>query len=1182
MAKRFHSAFYTLGGTEFAVEVWDNAFTGDSIEFTLGAGGFQLHYGGEDKERTNPILGSELSFDMMIQDTDTEQLITDLAASAEGRFSVRVTQGPGGAAQYWVGRILSDISIYEDRTYPYKFTITATDGIAALKDIPYKNGGVAYNGDARLIEHIVNALNKLSHIGDFYTATDPFVCTAVDWWEDSMSSPGAAASDAMYQTWVNHATYYDYNNNGEKQYLSCYDVLESICQIFHARLVHMHGAYWIEQIPVKTASSFYVRKYDNTAAYVSNTSIPGVNDVVGTENGTRIATVQYDFYPPLYYVRVDQSVDNRRNFLAGQNIDQDYAGVTIYAPIDSNSGQTTMRLTGQLQVNITNDSYTGNTQDNLMLIFEIKIKVGTKYCLRQYEIQNFSINYDQAEWNTGTGSVVSYIVPIWPTPGAHLTTHYTVPINFTTPLLSGSSGSDYSAFDINLVGIKKYDGTGAFLGDFTTEWNLDNPWLEVMSYGNPALSEDTRTFYCFGNEDNTAAIKIKTIIGDSQNPNTVGRLKIGPNFATLTDASIWGAGSSTPSLDITQLLVKTVIDGQWTPTLRLNGIIAGDVYWYKPWRVDGVKYCFLGGTYTAASEEIDGQWFLLDYGTDGTPTSPIKKKKLSATIPDEGIYNTPGTNAGAGTGALVELIGKPPGTVLSPIKHASSDSVVSPGAITTVPINETLEAGDFVEDDEIVIFNPMTGFYETLTVTATNTAGATSIAVSGTLTGEYPQDSYILKKPLIGAFKLPGGTAQGQIIRWDHTAKRWKTYSGANDGYVLTWDTTNGWQEEAIPASATNLTFSGASSPVTLNSSTGTDVTITAGTGISFSQAANNLTITSTVTGTVTGPGTAGRFALWSSASNLTSYGQFQASRYNYASATPYSAVEFEGLQADPLSTAGPSEDAVAVFRAMTSGGTRALPSLAVGVWSNAAPAYGVWLQARSTGAFNTLYPILSQPRGGKFAVGRTSSVANSAWFSIQAGTATSSSGAGNYVAMFGSGETIARIGLGASDSPKSFVHSDGVNLIARLGILDSAATASVRFSVGSTETSDKVVIMPTSNGRLGAGFSSTTGLHSTLQSSGSFAGAILTPFAAPTIDETKYSLIWNTNSTVTFTLPSASACAGRVYWIFNKSNTGTINLSASISKGAGGTFNSLSAGQHARIQADDAGGWIGFKIASL
>lgn len=43
---------------------------------------------------------------------------------------------------------------------------------------------------------------------------------------------------------------------------------------------------------------------------------------------------------------------------------------------------------------------------------------------------------------------------------------------------------------------------------------------------------------------------------------------------------------------------------------------------------------------------------------------------------------------------------------------------------------------------------------------------------------------------------------------------------------------------------ATNLTFSGSSSPITLNSSTGTDVVFTAGANTTFSQAGNNLTIT--------------------------------------------------------------------------------------------------------------------------------------------------------------------------------------------------------------------------------------------------------------------------------------------------------------------------------------------------
>lgn len=57
---------------------------------------------------------------------------------------------------------------------------------------------------------------------------------------------------------------------------------------------------------------------------------------------------------------------------------------------------------------------------------------------------------------------------------------------------------------------------------------------------------------------------------------------------------------------------------------------------------------------------------------------------------------------------------------------------------------------------------------------------------------------------------------------------------------------------------STDLTFTGASSPVTLNSSTGTDVIFTAGTSISFSQGSNNLTINNTapdVTVTLTNGG---------------------------------------------------------------------------------------------------------------------------------------------------------------------------------------------------------------------------------------------------------------------------------------------------------------------------------------
>jgi hypothetical protein len=67
------------------------------------------------------------------------------------------------------------------------------------------------------------------------------------------------------------------------------------------------------------------------------------------------------------------------------------------------------------------------------------------------------------------------------------------------------------------------------------------------------------------------------------------------------------------------------------------------------------------------------------------------------------------------------------------------------------------------------------------------------------------------------------------------------------NGLAIAGDSLN-----VTASGATNLTFSGASSPVTLNSDTGTDVTFTAGTNVTFSQSANNLTINATASAAAT------------------------------------------------------------------------------------------------------------------------------------------------------------------------------------------------------------------------------------------------------------------------------------------------------------------------------------------
>ena len=88
-----------------------------------------------------------------------------------------------------------------------------------------------------------------------------------------------------------------------------------------------------------------------------------------------------------------------------------------------------------------------------------------------------------------------------------------------------------------------------------------------------------------------------------------------------------------------------------------------------------------------------------------------------------------------------------------------------------------------------------------------------------------------------GPTDIAAGVSNGAAV---YTTSLWQD----SDTYLVYYWDGDSW--ELLSGSGTNLTYSGTSSPVTLNSSTGTDVTITAGTGVSLSATSTNMTITNT------------------------------------------------------------------------------------------------------------------------------------------------------------------------------------------------------------------------------------------------------------------------------------------------------------------------------------------------
>jgi hypothetical protein len=143
-------------------------------------------------------------------------------------------------------------------------------------------------------------------------------------------------------------------------------------------------------------------------------------------------------------------------------------------------------------------------------------------------------------------------------------------------------------------------------------------------------------------------------------------------------------------------------------------------------------------------------------------------------------------------------------------------------------------------------------------------------------------------------------------------------------GQVLTYN-GSAWSPATPSASATNLTFTGSSSPFTLNSDTGTDVTFAAGTGIALSRSSNQLTIESTLTAAQT-------------------WGDFTTNIQSWGSTGSFGSGKDVGIGGQPsrdFDVIGDSRLRGAIYNSSNSAGTtgQVLTSQGASAWTWATPA---------------------------------------------------------------------------------------------------------------------------------------------------------------------------------------------------------------------------------------------------
>ena len=309
--------------------------------------------------------------------------------------------------------------------------------------------------------------------------------------------------------------------------------------------------------------------------------------------------------------------------------------------------------------------------------------------------------------------------------------------------------------------------------------------------------------------------------------------------------------------------------------------------------------------------------------------------------------------------------------------------------------------------------------------------------------------------------------------------------------------------------------------------------------------------------------------------------GKYGHSQYTGFSYSPTQTFGVSGYEGNPTTGSSPTADGIAEFVASTTGGSEQPNSLTIGAFTT--DNNGFWMQSRSRAVPNFYLPLLAQPNGGRFAVGRSGTTA--AHFTVTASGLTGSTASG-MVGLFensgGSGNVSVGFGAGSDVVSGQIMWNstnDVMRIINRNGV---SGTSKISFAIGG-ETSDRAHLIYTStspNARFSVG-QTAANTHSTVQSGGSFATAFRQTTTSTTLTEADRTVVYTLNSTVTFTLPSATGIAGREYIIHHFGSGGNIALSSSVISSTGTTFSAVGARQWAYIISDGSN-WQGYLLTSL
>lgn len=613
----------------------------------------------EAREPLATIRPARCELTFLIEDETYESFITDLAQQVEDRYHIILSWN---SYQFFVGVVVYEFIEYEDISYPFAFTLNATDGITRLRDIDYLDeDGEPYNESAEgtylsAMQHLSNAFSKLN-LPEIYdqSADVKRVWVHCNWYATNMLN---TSDNPLDQVYINSDIFYEEDNDGNIIANSCWEVVEEIMKAFGLSISYGRGIYRIEQFSSRPSSSGFYWNYQVDFITKSGTqsqswrapitkddravALPKAGGRFSFLPALRQVKVRYEYSLDAVAVEPDQEYGFGTSFIGGSGTSHKVC--YLYPPDHSYlAGQLKpfgefnileeynplkFRVHYQLMIRLT---YAGQAIDYIPFRIVFRIWLGVSHSTaavttstgKTYSRQLGVYGYNnivplKEEWLDGgiTQTDINiggydYVTPPFPNPGSENTSTKYYDIGFET-LAYGEPDEplDVTAIFpkvcVGVVDIISEDGN-TIGADYTIEYAISDLTVIYAEANNRAKpTRETVDYVSSVNEGGKDEITINTKIGDRGNT-----LKVF-NGTKLVEPGGWGVGGG-GSIELGQLLAEQYHSIRGKPIRLMNRTIIGR----ENNRIDNLTafdYCdlfwlALQVEHDFYSQEITGQWW---------------------------------------------------------------------------------------------------------------------------------------------------------------------------------------------------------------------------------------------------------------------------------------------------------------------------------------------------------------------------------------------------------------------------------------------------------------------------------------------------------------------------------------------------------------------------------------------